>query len=209
MKQLLVFVAALLAAQVVVAQEQERKFYVFGQVGSASIDFNTANNDAALRGAGAIGLTSTVNDTAAAVLIGAGFKFNPHASIELGFLKVADYTYKASFAQGTATETISGSGVGVNLVGYLPVAEKVNVYGKLGIWSFSIDDKATISAAGFAQASESSTNTTPMIGLGIEFKVTPEFGIRAEYDHFNKIGDDATLGSSKLDYLSVGLAVSF
>ena len=208
MKQLLFVVAALLAAQNVVAQEQQ-KFYVFGQVGSAKVDLDQSGNDAALRGAGAINLSSTVTDTATAVIIGAGYKFVPQASIELAYLKASDFTYKASFAQGTASETFSGSGVGVNVVGYLPLGEKVNAYGKLGIWSFSVDATATISAAGFAQAKESSSNTTPMIGVGIEFKVTPQIALRAEYDHFNKIGDDSTIGSSKLDYLSGGVAVSF
>jgi len=208
MKKLVFVFAALLAAQGAVAQEQQ-KFYVFGQVGSAKVDIDKSANDAALRGAGATNLSSTVNDTATAVMIGAGYKFVPQASVEIAYLKASDYTYKASFTQGTATETISGSGVGLNLVGYLPLGEKVNAYGKLGIWSFSVDDTATISAAGFAQASQSSSNTTPMIGVGIEFKVTPQIAIRAEYDHFNKIGDDTTIGSSKLDYLSAGLAVSF
>lgn len=204
----LVFLFVLLCTQGAIAQESP-KFYVFGNVGSAKVDIDKSGNDAALIGAGAIGLSSTVNDTATAVMIGAGYKFVPQASVEVAYLKASDYTYKAAFAQGTATESISGSGIGVNLVGYLPLGEKVDLYGKLGIWSFSVDDTATISAAGFAQAKASSSNTTPMIGVGLEFKVTPQFAIRAEYDHFSKIGDDSTIGSSKLDYLSAGVAFSF
>jgi OOP family OmpA-OmpF porin len=199
--------AALLAAQGALAQEQ--KFYVFGNIGSGKIDFDKGPNDAALRNAGATNLSSTVNDTATAVMVGAGYKFVPQASVEVAYLAVSDYTYKAAFTQGTATDAISASGFGLNLVGYLPLGEKVDLYGKLGIWSFSVDDTATISAAGFAQAKQSSSNTTPMIGVGIEFKLTPQFAIRAEYDHFTKIGDDSTIGSSKLDYLSAGIAFSF
>ena len=206
----LVFLFVLLAAQSAIAQEsKEPKVYVFGQVGSASIDFDKGPNDAVLRSAGATGLNSTVNDTATAAIIGLGYKFVPQASVEVAYMHVSDYTYKAAFVQGTASDVFSASGIGLNLVGYLPVGEKVNVYGKLGMWSFDVDETATVSAAGFGQAKASSSNTTPMIGVGVEFKLTPQFAIRAEYDHFNKIGDDSTIGSSKLDYLSAGIAVSF
>lgn len=208
MKKLVLFFAALLAAQGAVAQEQG-KFYVFGQVGSAKVDIDKSGNDAVLRGAGATNLSSTVNDTSTTVILGAGYKFHPQASLELGYLKASDFTYKATFTQGTATETFSGSGFGINLVGYAPLAEKVTAYGKLGVWNFSVDDKVTISAVGFAQASESSTNTTPMIGVGIDFKVLNNMSLRAEYDYFNKIGNNDTIGSSKLQYLSAGLALGF
>jgi OOP family OmpA-OmpF porin len=204
----LVFLFVLLAAQGAVAQEAH-PFYVFGQVGSAKVDIDQAGNDAALRAAGATNLSSTVNDTATAVLVGVGYKFVPQASVEFGYLAVSDYNYKAAFTQGTATAKFSGSGFGVNLVGYLPVGEKVDLYGKLGIWNVSVDATATVSAGGFGQASQSSSNTTPMIGVGIEYKITPQVGIRAEYDHFTKVGDDSTIGSSKLDYLSAGVAFSF
>lgn len=209
MKQMLlvVTVAASLAAQGAIAQEQ--KMYVFGQIGSAAIDFDKSGNDAVLRSAGAANLTSTVNDTAGAVLIGAGYKFTPHASVELGFMKVSDYTYKANFAQGTATDVFSATGVGVNLVGYAPLGETVTAYGKLGVWSFNIDETATVSAGGFGQASQSASSTTPMLGLGVDFKVAHNLSLRVEYDYFNKVGDDKTMGSTKLGFFSGGIAVSF
>ena len=209
MKKLLFILAAMLAAQAALAQEQDKKFYVFGQIGSASVDIDKANDDAALIGAGAVGLQSSVNQSAGAVLIGAGYMFNPRASVELGFLKANDFTYKATFAQGTATDNFSGSGVGVNLVGYLPLGERISAYGKLGIWSMSVDETATINAAGFGQATASSSNTTPMLGLGVDFKVFDQLSLRAEYDYFNKIGDDSTIGSSKLSFLSAGVALHF
>jgi OOP family OmpA-OmpF porin len=204
----LVFLFVLLCTQGAIAQEAH-PFYLFGQIGSAKVDVDQAGNDAALRSAGATNLSSTVTDSASAFMIGAGYKFVPQASVEFAYLGASDFNYKATFTQGTATAKFSGSGVGVNVVGYLPVADKVDLYGKLGFWSFSVDATATVSAAGFAQITQSSSNTTPMIGVGIEYKVTPQVGIRAEYDHFSKIGDDTTIGSSKLDYLSAGIAFSF
>jgi len=208
MKLVLAIAAFAFAAQSAIAQDA-KKFYVFGQVGSANVSIDKSGDDTALIQAGAVGLSSSVNQSASAIMLGAGFKFMPQASVEIGYFKSSDFTYKASFAQGTATDKFSGSGFGANLVGYLPLGEKVDVYGKIGVWNFSVDETATISAAGFAQMSQSSSNTTPMIGVGVEFKVTPEFGIRAEYDHFNTIGDDKTIGSSSLNYFSAGLAFSF
>jgi len=210
MRKFLFAAAFAVAFQAAQAQEQEKKAYAFVQAGSASVDIDKAGNDASLRAAGATNLTSTVNDTAGAVLLGIGFHVAPQVAIEVAYLKVADYTYKASFTQGTATETFSGSGFGANLVGFLPLAEKVNVFGKVGIWNFSVDATATVSATGgFGQASASSSNTTAMFGVGADFNFTPVIGVRLEYDHFNKVGDDSTIGSSKLDLVSAGLKVSF
>lgn len=209
MKKLLLVVAALFAAQGALAQEQEKKVYLFGQVGSASVSIDKSQDDAALIGAGAVGLTSTLNQSAAAVLLGAGYMFTPRASVELGFFKANDFTYKATFAQGTATDAFSVSGVGVNIVGYVPLGERVNAYGKLGIWNMSVDETATISAAGFAQASQSASSTTPMLGLGVDFKVLDNLSLRAEYDYWNKIGDSNTMGTSSLNYLSAGVALHF
>lgn len=208
MKKYMFLFVALLVAQAAQAQEPG-KFYVFGQLGAAKVDIDQAGNDAALRSAGATGLSSTVTDTAGAVMIGAGFRFVPHASIEVGYLATSDFEYKATFAQGTASEKDSGHAFGLNVAGYLPVAEKIELYGKLGIWSVHVDDTVTISAAGFLQQSASSSNTTPMIGLGVDFKITPQLSARLEYDHFTKVGDDSTIGSSKLDFASGGIAVSF
>lgn len=208
MKQVLLLGAALLAAQGAVAQEQQ-KFYVFGQVGSASVSIDKSGDDAALRAAGATNLSSTVNQSAGAVLLGAGYRFDPHASVELGYIKVADYTYKASFSQGTATDKFSGSGFGINLVGYVPFTPIVTGYGKVGLWNFTVDETATISAAGFAQATQSSSNTTPMLGLGVDFKIAQQVSLRVEYDYFSKVGDAKTMGESKLNYLSGGIAVAF
>ena len=55
MKKLVFVFAALLVAQGASAQEQQ-KFYVFGQVGSAKVSIDKGPDDAALTGAGAIGL---------------------------------------------------------------------------------------------------------------------------------------------------------
>jgi len=208
MKAVLAIAALMLSSQVF-AQEQEHKFYVFGNAGSSSINFDKGPNDAALIGAGAVGLSSTVNDTAGALMVGAGYRFVPQASVELAYIKTSNYDYKATFAQGTATDQFSGNGFGVNLVGYAPLGEHVDLYGKIGVWSMHVDETATISAAGFLQMSQSSSNTTPMFGIGVEYKVTPQFGIRAEYDHFSKVGDDSTIGSSSLGFLSVGVSARF
>ncbi len=182
--------------------------YVIGMFGSAKVDVEQSNNDAALIAAGATNLSSSVTDSAGLVKIGVGFTLTPRIAVELAYVHSGDYAYHATFTGGTADVTFSASGFGASLLGFAPLTETASLYGRLGLYNFDVDAKATVKAAGVASASRSGNSISPEVGFGIEFALSPTSAIRAEYDFYSSIGDSST-GKSDVNVLSVGFLFRF
>jgi OOP family OmpA-OmpF porin len=183
--------------------------YVVGMLGIAKVDLDQGSVDAVLRAAGATNLRSSVNDTPSAVKIGLGFKLTPKLAAELSYVSAGDFTYQATFTQGSADVKVSATGYGVSLLGFAPLDETVSLYARLGLFSFTVDSRATIRAAGVASASFSGNSLSPEFGAGVEISLTPTSAIRAEYDFFSKVGDQDTTGKSDVSVLSVGFLLRF
>lgn len=53
------------------------------------------------------------------------------------------------------------------------------------------------------------TNTDLTYGFGGQFNVSPQVGIRAEWQRYTNMGDNATIGESDVDVMSLGVIVRF
>jgi hypothetical protein len=76
-------------------------------------------------------------------------------------------------------------------VGSFPIANRLSVFGKLG---FAM---TTVEAAG---VDDDDTDLT--FGVGLQYDLTPKFGIRGQWQRYQGEGDDA-------DVMSVGIIYRF
>jgi OOP family OmpA-OmpF porin len=53
------------------------------------------------------------------------------------------------------------------------------------------------------------TNTDLTYGIGAQYDINRQLGVRAEWQRYTNMGDDATIGESDVDVMSVGLVVRF
>lgn len=106
-----------------------------------------------------------------------GYKFNPYLAVE------GQYT-----GVGKVTDNVSGSAkvdaASLAVLGILPLNENFNVYGKLGVAA----TKTTVSSS--LSPMNDATHTGLTYGLGGEYNINHNVGVRLGWDHYNAAVDD-------------------
>jgi OOP family OmpA-OmpF porin len=92
-------------------------------------------------------------------------------------------------------------------VGMLPVADRFSLYGKLGIYRADTDFSTNVVLPGLpATFSESNNDLT--FGFGLQFDVTKNLGLRAEWQRYQDLGG-SRIGESDVDVMSIGVVYRF
>ena len=199
---------ALLAASVTPALAGD--LYVLGSLGRSTIDQSKGDIDSAITSAGAVGLSSSMDNHDTGYKLQLGYQYNPNLAVEAGYVDLGKLTYSATYTGGAATASGKASGFNVAVLGIAPISEAVSVFGKLG----TIDGKVSLSAnatgpGGAASGSASATKWKGNYGLCLTYHVNKALGIRFEFEQFNKLGDKNKTGESNVNLLSVGVAFKF
>ena len=113
-----------------------------------------------------------------AMRISGGYHFSPIFAVEGGYAVVGDSTLNS----GTGSATIRNSAVQVAAIGTYPVSDTFDLFGKLGVSVNSIKASGTGSMSGLNVSH--STSWSSMIGIGVQYNVNQQFGIRAQYERF-------------------------
>jgi len=133
------------------------------------------------------GFSCDTKDTAFRIL--GGYQINRNFAAELGYhdLGKVKVTGPANFdIKSNAWELVG--------VGAYPLANQFSVYGKLGVY------RGEVKVPG-----SKATNTDLTYGIGGQYDLSREWGLRAEWQRYGKIGsDDVTGGKSDVDVLSIG-----
>jgi len=134
------------------------------------------------------------DDQGTAYRVFAGYQVNRYLSLELGYQELGEVTIGA----GPVTQTLDTTLFDLVVLGTLPLTQRLGAYGKLGIYRANND--LTTNAPGVASAKLESNGLT--YGLGLQYDVTANLGVRIEWQEYsNVIGTG--IGSSNADVTSV------
>lgn len=114
----------------------------------------------------------------------AGYSFNPNVAAEFGYVDLGE----AEVSGGGASASVSADGLEATVVGVLPVGNNVSLLGRVGLFNWDAEAKATIPGFGSASGSDSGTDLT--YGFGAQFDLQKSFALRAEYQVYDVDGDD-------------------
>lgn len=178
--------------------------YVIGQAGYANThmkdkitfqpsvpDFQIANNGLAGR-------------------LGVGYQFNPNLAVELGYLQLAKQvgTVNASgFTPGT--ETLKQNAIDIAAKGIIPITDKFNAYGKLGVAYLTstitsrfegIKDNQN-EAFGIAKH-----KLAPEVGVGVSYNITPNVFVDTSLTHIQPMGKNKP---GNVDFAALGIGYRF
>lgn len=165
--------SALLIASSAAFAAQPNTFYAGGDVGKTKVD-DVSKRDTSLGGF-------------------VGYNFHENFAVEAGYRRLADFdiavgTPAIGFADGSAKVDQTH----LSLVGSLPVAQNLSLYGRLGVNHL----EAKVKAAGY---SGKDSTTKALYGVGLSYAFTPAVSARLEVQ---KPSSDAT-------NLSAGVAFQF
>jgi len=147
------------------------------------------------------GFSCDKKDTAVRIL--GGYQINRNFAAELGYHDLGKLT---ASAPGASVEVKANAWELVG-IGAWPVANQFSVYGKLGIYRGQA--RASASLTGLGSGSRMEPNTDLTYGLGVQYDLNRELGIRVEWQRYDKLGGDSIGGSFNVDVLSVGAVWRF
>jgi OmpA-OmpF porin, OOP family len=175
-------------------------FYIGGGGGQSSmLDLsNVCNNRLP-----AAGITTTSCDNKGVAWKGfVGYQFIRYFGVELGYYDFGKGTIKT--AAGDASFKARGPYAGIVVTA--PATDRLSFIGRLGVlrWSTKLNADA---ATGIASASDNGINGS--FGVGVEYMFTDWVGMRAEFERFVTVGDDATTGQTNINVWTVSGLVRF
>ena len=193
---------------------QDRGWYIGGSLGQSKVKFDTGGlaSDLAAGGINTTGFTTDESDTGWKIF--GGYKINRNFAVEAAYLDLGKFTAKTTattvfFTPITPTPltlTVKVKEIwNIAAVGILPVGNQFSLFGKLGGYRA----KAELVASAVSTASNSDTNTDLSFGLGVSYDFARDFGVRAEWERFRKVGDRDTTGQGDVDFLSLGVVYRF
>jgi OOP family OmpA-OmpF porin len=110
--------------------------------------------------------------------ISGGYRFSPTFALEGGYAALADATQSS----GSSSATLKNSALQMAAVGTLLAYDQFELFGKLGVSVNSIRASGTGSLSGLNTSH--STSFSSILGIGVQYNVNKQFGIRAQYEKF-------------------------
>ncbi|HJU40380.1 MAG TPA: outer membrane beta-barrel protein [Tahibacter sp.] len=219
MTQKLLF-AALAAVFAGAAHAADTGFYVGGGVGQS--DFADDLNDQVRRAYTgnvdyAVTSVEMTDDSDTAYKIFGGYRFLPWLGVELAWNDLGEarshYVLHSLVPLTNADAILDGryqvKGASLSVFGELAFTETFSGIARVGVFDAKIDYEETgVQANGdpwyFKAPDDNSTKTT--IGLGVNWRITPNVDLRLDYDRYHDIGRRFALdekGNGRFDYIDV------
>jgi OmpA-OmpF porin, OOP family len=138
-----------------------------------------------------------------------GYQINRYLSLEAGYFNLEEFQFYATTRPAGAIHTnMQVRGVNLDVVGYAPLTENLSAFARLGVTRALTQN--TFDASGAAAGMKgklSDRDTFPKAGVGLEYKFTDSFSMRAEAERYrisNAVGDH-----NNIDLYSVGVVYRF
>lgn len=141
-----------------------------------------------------------VDDNPSAFGLGLGYHFNPNFALEVNYLDLGDATAHVSVfspQQFNLREHLDASGADVDAIGLIPLSERVSLFGKLGLFSYHLDDSIASDVPTGPQPPDAN-GTTWDLGAGVEIHFIRDLGMRAGYTSYRQVGDSNTTGKQNI-----------
>jgi OOP family OmpA-OmpF porin len=152
------------------------------------------------------GASDSQDETDSAYKLFAGYNFNRNWAVEAGYADLGKPSYTTRLFGVTGVATVENTAWFVAGKGTLPVGTALGLFAKLGVTQNKSEATGSVGAL---SVSGSKTRTEALVGVGAQYSLTRNFGIRAEYEDFGKFGNSNDTGRTKTSLWSVGVTYSF
>jgi OmpA-OmpF porin, OOP family len=197
-----ILAAATLVTLSAPAWSQDIGVYVGGSIGQ--VEYRAACE----------GVTFPCDEKDTAWRVAAGYQFNRHLAVELGYANLGGPKSGGSLAlTSTTVEATSDTEVtawDLSAIGSVPLVDRLFAYGRAGIYRAEVEGSSSLSVSGVTTSSSSvnESNTGVILGIGLKYEFLRSLAVRAEWQRYFEIaGRDGS--DVDVDVLSVGLLYRF
>ncbi|WP_407307892.1 outer membrane beta-barrel protein [Acinetobacter sp.] len=138
----------------------------------------------------------SIDDKDLAGKIFVGKQLNRNFGIEASYFDLGDF----EASNGAAHGSIGGRGLGLDLVGTVPLTQRLDVLGRVGVTRTRIEQESNFFGSGHRNVTE------PKAGLGLQYKLSEKLAVRGEYEYHRTNFSDVR---SHVNVASVGLVYKF
>lgn len=206
-----------LALMVNTAFAADKSFYIYGSVGITESD-RKAEVDAVITNLGITAFTSQADDKDSGLKLQFGWQVNQNFAIEGGYIDLGKFTYHADatapiVATRDGTAEISSWNIGV--VASAPVSDNLALSVKAGVLAYNLDYHCQGTGIACPNPERSDDGTPPYYGVGINWQMSKDWFMQADYEVFTDIGEKlnstGSTGTTQSDVtmLSVGVGYRF
>jgi OOP family OmpA-OmpF porin len=192
-----------------VALADESGWYAGANAGPSTAKIDDARIISGLTDSGATSVTVADSDRDTSYKIYGGYRFNKNFAIEGGAFDLGNFGFRASILPlGALTGNIHLRGLNLDLVGTLPLTDRLSVFGRMGAnYAQTRDSFSGTGAVAVLNPNPSEHDTNPKVGLGLQFAFDDSLALRAEVERYRV--NDAVGNKGDIDVVSVGLVYRF
>jgi OmpA-OmpF porin, OOP family len=138
-----------------------------------------------------------------------GYQMNPHLSIEGGYFDLGDFQFNhITVPDGLLKTNMQVRGINLDVVGHLPLSEKLSAFARLGVtYALTQDTFTGIGAASVLGGKLSDHDTFPKVGLGLQYAFNDSWAMRVEAERYRI--SNAITDHNEIDLFSVGIVYKF
>ena len=189
-------------------------YYLGGGIGrsrAANMGDASAAVDTSLASQG-IGSSTSFGSADTAWKLFGGYQFTRYLGLEGGLTDLGRFSGSSAISapvpdSGTGTWK-AGNVLSLAAIGSLPLGNEFSAFGKLGL-AYSRADLSYAAPVSGASISQSSTQTTPLIGLGLKYDLDKHFAVRGEWERYMGLGDNSTSGRTDVNAWTASLQRRF
>lgn len=148
------------------------------------------------------------DDQDAAFRAFAGYRLHRNFALEGGYFDLGEFSHRAiTVPQGQLDTTVRVRGLNLDLVGFLPMTEKLSLLGRVGAHYAKAKTHMMGTGAVATDMHDHKYSWNPKVGAGLQYDFTPMLAARAEWDHY-RIRDVAH-DRSRVNAYMASLVMSF
>lgn len=202
MKKLAVF-AALLAGALLAVQAHAQARATGGYFGAGAMQVSTDNatDFAAL----AIGFGADADTTVTSFKVYGGYLWPARFGIEVGWYDLGSYDVHTF---GVKSDEFRTGALAFSGTYSLPLNPSAEVLFKFGL-AFTEVDYRCYSACGWPYINTSHSDVSPLMGIGIGWRIAPSFSVRADWEYFGLVTHSVGGLLAEYDYSAVSIAGQF
>jgi OmpA-OmpF porin, OOP family len=184
-------------------------WYGGANVGQSSAKIDDASIVSGLAARGISTNSITNDDRATGYKIFGGYQFNRNFALEGGYFDLGKFGYRAST---TPAGTLSGSsrvkGLNLDLVGLLPITDRLSAFGRAGVAYADVRDSFSgTGATSMTSSNPHKRDANYKLGVGLQYAFSDALAMRAEVERYRI--NDAVGNRGDIDLVSVGLIYRF
>lgn len=191
------------------ATATEPGWYVGANLGQSEARIDTSRVVNRQLGNGFTNIRVDTKESRTGFKVFSGYQFGSNFAIEGGYFDLGDFSYRSYMTpQSVLTGHSTVRGLNIDLVGILPLGEKLSAFGRLGMARTQVKDKYRgYGAVPLTHFSSRNREDSHKYGLGLQYDFTDNFALRLEAERYDV--KNAMFSKNDIDMYSVGVVYRF